>query len=67
MTAKDWLRSLVSVAVGGAANTLASLVVAPDQFNFHHPAKLLEMAGAGALIAIVHFLQKNPVWGEDGK
>lgn len=58
---KFWLAAMIRSVVGGACNGLGALVVAPDKFNFEHPGKLMEMAGVGAFIAIVHYLQKSPL------
>lgn len=66
MTWKQWFHSLIAAVVGGAANTLSAVLVAPDQFNFSHAGmiKLAEMAGAGALISLVMFLKQSPVPGD---
>lgn len=58
---RSWFAGLIRAAIGAGANALSALVVSPDQFNFQHPQKLIEMAGAGALIAVVHYLQQSPL------
>ena len=60
---KVWLRGLISAAVGGAANAAAAVYVAPDTFNFSGEGfvKLLQLAGAGALIALLGYLKQSPL------
>ena len=62
MNWKSWLKGLIAAVVGGAANTGAAVIVAPETFNFGTGlGKLLSMIGAGAIIALLHYLQQSPV------
>ena len=60
---KLWLRGLISVIVGGAANAVAAVYVVPDTFNFTGDgfSNLLKLAGAGAVIALFAYLKQSPL------
>lgn len=63
MNAKTWAYSLLSAAIGGAANSLGGFVVAPDVFNFSHAGlvKLGELALFGAAVPVLALLKQSPL------
>jgi hypothetical protein len=62
MNWENWVKGLVSAAIGGAANAIVAAGVAPETFNFNEGAmKLLTMAGAGALLAVANYLKQSPL------
>ena len=59
---KVWLKGLISVTIGGAANAITAAIVAPESFNFEAGiGKLGAMAGGGALLAAAMYLKKSPL------
>lgn len=63
----NWIKGILSAAIGGAANTIVAAGIAPDTFNFGDGLpKLMMMAGAGALLAVANYLKQSPLPGEDG-
>lgn len=56
-----WFYSLVAAVVGGACNTAAAMLVAPETFNFQDLAKLGKLLLAGAVISLVLFLKQSPL------
>jgi len=63
MNWKSWLKGLVAAVIGGAANAVTAVFVAPETFNFTGPGLLatLKMAGAGAFIAFWLYLKQSPL------
>lgn len=63
MNWKGWLKGLVAAVIGGAANAVTAVFVAPETFNFTGPGLLatLKMAGAGAFIAFWLYLKQSPL------
>jgi hypothetical protein len=60
---KTWIYSLLSAAIGGAANSLGGFIVAPDVFNFSHSGiqKLGELALFGAAVPVLTLLKQSPL------
>jgi len=57
-----WVRGLIAAAIGGAANAVTTVIVAPETFNFNAGlGKLGAVAGASALVSAAMYLKKSPV------
>lgn len=63
MNWRSWLKGLVAAVIGGAANAVTAVFVAPETFNFTGPGFIatLKMAGAGAFIAFWLYLKQSPL------
>jgi hypothetical protein len=63
MNWKTWTYSLISAAIGGAANSLGGFIVAPDVFNFSHSGiqKLGALALFGAAVPVLTLLKQSPL------
>ncbi len=63
MTWQLWLKGLLAAVIGGAANSVTAVFIAPDKFNFSHDGliALAKLAGAGALLALFMYLKQSPV------
>ena len=60
-----WIKGLVSAGIGGGANVVTTMVVAPEEFNLDTGLpKVAAAAGIGALIAVANFLKQSPLPGE---
>ena len=61
-TIKSWSYGLASAVIGGAANTIAAVIVAPETFNLNAGLnKLVSMAGIGAVLAAANYLKQSPL------
>jgi hypothetical protein len=60
---KTWVYSILSAAIGGAANSLGGFIVAPSVFNFTHAGllKLGELALFGAAVPVLALLKQSPL------
>ncbi len=56
-----WFYGLMAGVVGGAANTIAAVLVDPVAFNFNDLSKLGKLALAGAVISLVLYLKQSPL------
>jgi hypothetical protein len=57
-----WLRGLVAAIIGGAANAVTTVIVAPETFNFQTgKSKLLAVATASAIVNAAMYLKQSPV------
>ena len=64
-----WIRGILSAGISSFSGAIASgfgpMMVDPQDFNIQHPAKAIETAAIGALIAgavsIAKFLQTQPL------
>jgi hypothetical protein len=57
-----WFASLIAAIIGGAANGVLAMGVAPEVFNFHAGlGKLGAMAGGSAIVAAAMFLKQSPL------
>lgn len=64
MSWKNWLHSLVAACIGGAANAVTLVIVAPDQFNINDAAaveRLVSVVAVNALISVAMFLKQSPL------
>lgn len=62
MNWQKWLKGLISAAIGGAANSITVIIVAPDTFNLQEGLpKLGAVAIVGAIVAAANFLKKSPL------
>jgi UDP-N-acetylmuramyl pentapeptide phosphotransferase/UDP-N-acetylglucosamine-1-phosphate transferase len=60
----NWIKGLISAAIGGAANAITATIVAPEAFNFQAGLnKLLTMIAAGALLSAAMYLKQSPLPG----
>ena len=63
---QTWLKGLVAAIIGGAANAVTTIIVAPETFNFQAGlSKLGAVAGASALVSAAMYLKQSPVPTED--
>lgn len=57
-----WLKGILSAAIGGAANGIASIAIAPETFNITTGLnKLLMIVGFGAVLAVANYLKQSPL------
>lgn len=57
-----WIHGLVAAAIGGAANTVTNMVVAPESFNLKDGLKnVLIAAGVSALLSSALYLKQSPL------
>jgi len=58
-----WIYSLLSGGIGGAANSLGGVIVAPSVFNFTHAGlvKIGELALFGFAVPVLAFLKQSPL------
>lgn len=56
---KAFWQSILAAAIGGAATTVANVLVDPHVIS--EPSKLGTIAGAGALIGVAGLLKQSPV------
>jgi hypothetical protein len=62
---KTWLKGLGSAFIGGSANVITTMIVAPDQFNFQEGLpKVAVAAGVGGVLALANYLKQSPLPGE---
>lgn len=63
MNWKAWIYSLLSAGIGGAANSLGGVIVAPSVFNFTHAgmAKIGELALFGFVVPVLTLLKASPL------
>lgn len=61
---QNWARGLFVAVVGGGANALAVAYALPASVHFDKLGikAISSVAGAGAFIAVVHYLIKSPIW-----
>jgi hypothetical protein len=59
---KKWLYGLLSVVIGGAANSVTVMIIDPVQFNFNEGlSKLGAVAGVSALVSACLYLKQSPL------
>lgn len=59
---KLWLKGLIAAFIGGAANAVTNIIVAPETFNLQSGfPKLSQAALASGIFAICFYLKKSPV------
>jgi len=64
----NWLKGILSAAIGGAANGIASIAIAPETFNLQNGWKKLAMMTVfGAVLAVANYLKQSPLPMEDDK
>lgn len=64
----NWLKGILSAAIGGAANGIASIAIAPETFNLQAGGgKLAMITGFGALLAVCNYLKQSPLPKEEVK
>jgi hypothetical protein len=57
-----WFASLIAAIIGGAANGVLAVGIAPEVFNFNTGlGKLGAMAGGSAIVAAAMFLKQSPL------
>ena len=57
-----WIKGIISAAIGGAANSVSAIAIAPETFNFNEGLnKLGLMAGIGAIVAVANYLKQSPL------
>ena len=70
MTLKDyrlWVRGLVAAAIGGAANSVAVVIVDPTNFNIAEGlSNLATVAGVSAAVSAAMYLKQSPLPGVGG-
>lgn len=63
MNVKLWVKGMVAAVVGGAANAVGSAVLLPDKIKIDDLHSMGMLALGGAIIGLVGYLKKSPVWG----
>jgi hypothetical protein len=59
---QTWLHGLIGAVVGGAANSVANIAIAPEVFNLNEGfCKLGQSALAAAIISAALYLKTAPV------
>ena len=58
---RKWVGGLISAIASGAGGALAVHIVDPADFNLEDPGKLLAVAGAFAVVAVLNFLKEHPL------
>jgi hypothetical protein len=59
---KLWLKGLIAAFIGGAANAVTNIIVAPETFNLNSGAgKLSQAALASGIFAMCFYLKKSPL------
>ena len=59
-----WLKGLISAMIGGAANAVTTMIVAPDTFNLREGlGKLGTVSAVSALISAAMYLKSSPLPG----
>ncbi len=63
MNWRTWLYSLLSAGIGGAANSLGGVIVAPSVFNFTHEGliKIGQLALFGFAVPVLALLKQSPL------
>ena len=61
MNWKNWLKGLIAAVIGGAANSVSAMFVAPESFNLQDLPKLGKLAVASAIISLAFYLKSSPV------
>jgi len=63
MNWRTWLYSLLSAGIGGAANSLGGVIVAPSVFNFSHEGlvKIGQLALFGFAVPVLALLKQSPL------
>ena len=58
----NWLKGLVSAAIGGAANSITVMIVDPVAFNLTDGfGKVASVAAVSAIVAMAMYLKKSPL------
>jgi len=66
MNWKRWIKGIVSALIGGAANGVTVMIVAPESFNFADGfGKLGAVMFASAVVSVAMYLKQSPLPGED--
>lgn len=62
MNWKLWLHGLAAAFIGGAANAISNIAVAPETFNFEAGLKKLLMSAlVSGVLGAALYLKKSPV------
>lgn len=58
-----WIQGIISAAITGAATTVTTVVVAPEQFNATPEGitKIGIVAGVAAVLSVANFLKQSPI------
>ena len=71
MTIKDyrvWLRGMAAAGIGGAANSIAVMIVDPVNFNIWEGLPNLgTVAGLSAVVSVAMYLKQSPLPGVSQK
>jgi hypothetical protein len=63
-----WLRGLIAAVIGGAANAVTTVVVAPETFNLDEGLpKLTAVVASSALVSAALYLKQSPIPSEESK
>ncbi len=63
-----WLKGLGSAVIGGAANSITVMIVAPDQFNLAEGwGKLLSVCLVSMIVSAAMYLKASPLPGLNPK
>lgn len=59
---RNWLKGMISAAIGAAANTVTVMIVAPETFNINEGLhKVFTVAAVSAFVAVCNYLKQSPL------
>lgn len=62
MTWRHWLHGLIGAAIGGGANAITTMIIAPAQFNLQEGYKnVLMSAIVSAIVSAALYLKQSPL------
>ena len=66
MSWQNWLKGLLSAIIGGASNSVTTMIVAPESFNLQEGiGKLGTVALVSALVSAAMYLKSSPIPGSN--
>lgn len=66
MNWKRWIKGIISALIGGAANGVTVMIVAPESFNFSEGfGRLGSVIFAAAIVSVAMYLKQSPLPGDD--
>lgn len=61
-----WVKGLIAAIIGGAANAVTTVIVAPETFNFQEGlGKLGAVVASSSIVSAALYLKQSPVPATD--